>query len=53
MEVKAIRENKVQKGKLVKKSAIELKTEMERANQIFDEANKRLLAAIKDKTSKR
>jgi len=32
MEVKAIRKNKVQKGKLVKKSAIELKAEMERAN---------------------
>jgi len=36
----------------VKKSEIELKADMERANQIFDEANKRLLAAIKDKDFK-
>ena len=40
------------KEKEVKKSEAELKIDMERANQIFDEANDRLVKAIKNKDFK-
>lgn len=58
MSKKALEEQKNKKRKLddkerrVKKSEMEMKSDMDKANQIFEEANKRLSAAIKNKDFK-